>query len=382
MPERSPVVLARTCFCSPLGHSWPEVVGRLERGESGIVSLAERLHDSASPFLHTGALVQPSPPASARLHPRTSRRYEDALASFATALQRLQSSPQEIYAICKRPFYSKFAAPETSYEAEAEFLPALLGPLAGVAPLLQLQAACSSGIVALNLAIRNLSRRPGTQALLLGVECELQHERFLAYKKLGALSPEPDPRRACQPFGLERSGLVPGEVLVAMVLESREPVPGEIVLRPGYAFADAYRLTDGLESGEFLLACLRRTLGDWEPDSLDFVCPHGTATPLNDRVEAAALEKLFAGRDRPVPLVPLKQYTGHCLNSSGLWETALCAELLRNNLLPRHLNPGPAERLQALRLVDSPERSPLRRALKVSIGFGGLNAALLLEKAS
>lgn len=380
MPNR--VKLADACFASPVGNTPDQAVAHLQSGTSGVRAL------QGQDYLATAALIQPDPGSVSDVvfHPRTSARFNSALASFCQRLETLAARAgrlDKLFVICKVPFYSKFRHPSLDDWNEEEFVQKVLQTARielDPARVVLFQAACSTGLMALNLAVREVARGDSQSVLIMGIETEINPEKFLAYKKLGVLSSESDPLRSCQPFSRARSGLVPGETAVALLLDAGSLGPGDVALCPGHATADAFRLTDGLDSGEYLKRCLERTLGDEDVESIDFVCPHGTSTPLNDRIEGAVLDQLFAARSRPVPVVPLKQYIGHTLNSSGLLETVLCAELLRHNLLPPVLNPDPQEPYEHLQFLPRCERRPLRRALKVSVGFGGLNAALMIEK--
>jgi 3-oxoacyl-(acyl-carrier-protein) synthase len=299
-------------------------------------------------------------------------------------------SIDKVFLICKRPFYSKWAHPSSRDFQENDFVNAVLAACSldslDVSQVCQIQAACSTGVLALNWAIRELATASqGQSYLLLGLETELNAEKFVAFKKLGALSAEPDPRVSCQPFGQSRSGLVPGEVLVAVLLQSVEDSQiesGDILLRAGVTNCDASRLTDGLETGDFLMRCLERTMRTEDLRQLDFICPHATSTPLNDALEGAVLGRFLAQGEATPWIVPLKQYIGHTLNSSGLWETLLSAFLLRSGFLPALLNPPQDSWAEPLRFVRAAEACTLSRAMKLSIGFGGINSALLLNRVS
>lgn len=388
MAER-PALLLDTCFCSPLGHSSSEVVERLRAGRSGIVSLGS---DEQCPVVPTGALIIPQAdfPSAQHLHSRISPRFARALGGFCQALRELMKRwgpVDQVFLIYRKHFYSEWPVGLEPPPGEDElFLGRFLQECGlaelDLARLVLLHSACSSGLVALNAALRQLARQPQRRVLIVGLESELNQERFLAMKKLGALSPETDPSRSCQPFSTVRTGLVPGEVLVAALLGTRPRAqlkPDDILLHAGTASCDASRLTDCLESGEFLrqvleFACER--LGR-HPDVL---CPHGTSTMLNDQVEGQVLERFFGERGRSVRVAPLKQYVGHTLNSSGLWETVLNVEMLRHNLLPRLLHRDPMETYQWLQFPLPGEERPLSTAIKLAVGFGGINASLALEK--
>lgn len=375
------VVLADACYYSPLGHTEAQVVDHLRRGISGIRALD-------NPVVLTGAVTLPDPAHQdlRPLHPRLSSRYTRVLNQFLTTLGRMlagRGAIDKVFLVCKRPFFSKWYDQEPFNELQFverifERMELALDP----ARLYCLQAACSTGILALNRAVRDLSFGRARRILLLGLQAELNAEKFVSFKKLGALSNQSDPELSCLPFHKDRSGLVPGEVAVALLLENRaSPDSGDIVVRAGAASADAARLTDCQEDGAYLRHCLTQTLAGQSQDDLDFVCPHGTSTPLNDRVEGQVLNDFFQARRSPIEVAPLKQYLGHTLVSSGLWETVVTALLLRHNFLPPVAGPGATETYEHLRFPDALVERPLRRALKVSVGFGGINAALMVEKA-
>jgi 3-oxoacyl-(acyl-carrier-protein) synthase len=371
------------CYSSPLGLLDSEVLECFQTGRSGVVDVTDFLAEQS--VLKTGALLPALKWEGQDIfHPRLSARYQGHLHNFTQRLAQMLQSQQleKVYLICKRPFYSEWASTACSPVEEAAFV-AKLFERAGISEhqrtAVQLQAACSSGVLALNWACQDLLDLPvNKRVLILAIETELNAEKFIPFKKLGALSQQQDPRWSCLPFSEKRSGLVPGEVLSAICLESVADSAlesGDIVMEMGHTNCDASRLTDGLESGDYLRECLERS---WPKDGADFICPHATSTPLNDALEGKVLEEFLRDRGIRIPVVPLKQYIGHTLNSSGVWETILMTLLLKNNLLPPLLSP-PDPRFQ-LELLESVRCKPLQRAVKLSIGFGGLNSALSLHK--
>ncbi len=382
-------VLLDSCICSPLGHNLAEVRQSLKSGRSGIVSLADLFPEESEPFLHTGAIIQPAAdfPDASDLHPRISARYARVLGGFCRELEQLAQRAgkvDQLYLIHRQHFFSEWPDAQVEFD-EWDFVRRFLARSRLEVPaseVICLHAACSSGLVALNLALRELRRHPEKRILVVGLESELNHERFVSIKKLGALSAEKDPARSCMPFSRERSGLVPGEVMVAVLVGSRrqeELDSGDIVFTAGVTNSDASRLTDCLESGEFLTRCLTQPLRQ-AAGPLDFVCPHGTSTPLNDGVEGVVLDRVFGDASTPMRVVPLKQYLGHTLNSSGLWEALLNVDFLRHNYLPPLLATEALEPFERLAFLETCQQLPLSRALKVSVGFGGINSSVLIEK--
>lgn len=114
------------------------------------------------------------------------------------------------------------------------------------------------------------------------------------------------------------------------------------------------------------------------PSAVDFVHAHGTGTPYNDAMEGMALRLVFP-QGIP-PYCSSKGLLGHTLGAAGLLETLVCLAAARLQLLPGTPNlqqPDPS-------LPDSVLAAPrpaasLQRILKLNAGFGGTNAALLLE---
>ena len=114
------------------------------------------------------------------------------------------------------------------------------------------------------------------------------------------------------------------------------------------------------------------------PREIDFVHAHGTGTSYNDAMEGMALRAVFG--DRVPPYCSSKGMFGHTLGAAGLLETIVCLIAARNQLLPG--TPGLQSRDPSVpdSLLDKPRPAgSLRRILKLNAGFGGVNAALVLE---
>ena len=109
--------------------------------------------------------------------------------------------------------------------------------------------------------------------------------------------------------------------------------------------------------------------------ALDLVSAHATSTPLGDRIEAEALAEACGAA---VAVNAPKGLIGHGLNAAGLVETVVAVIQLRDGFV--HPNAALAEPVVPLRYAGSQaENRMIRRVLKTSFGFGGFNAALVLE---
>jgi 3-oxoacyl-[acyl-carrier-protein] synthase-1 len=115
---------------------------------------------------------------------------------------------------------------------------------------------------------------------------------------------------------------------------------------------------------------------------IGYVNLHGTGTPLNDRMEALAMDRVFAGK-RPL-VSSTKPITGHALGAAGALELALCWMLLANPgaAAPVHCWDGVAdEDIPVLNFAlpgSRPEKT--RTCMSNSFAFGGCNVSLILGR--
>ena len=81
-----------------------------------------------------------------------------------------------------------------------------------------------------------------------------------------------------------------------------------------------------------------------------------------------------------VPVNSLKGYYGHTLGASGLLETVITLKSMQEGILLPTLGFEHLGTSQPLNIVDRITEKPVHRILKTASGFGGSNAALLIEK--
>jgi 3-oxoacyl-[acyl-carrier-protein] synthase II len=190
-----------------------------------------------------------------------------------------------------------------------------------------------------------------------------------------------------RPFDRRRKGLVLGEGAAVLVLESdaharargarvRARVSGV------GAAADAIHMTAPDREGAGAARAIRAALDDAgvAPADVGFVSAHGTGTPYNDAMEAAALTRVFgAGR---IPVNSIKGAIGHTLGAAGALEAVLCTRVLETGLVPPTTGLDDVDPACAsLDLVHGGSRQvDTRTVVSTSSGFAGANAALVLEK--
>ena len=118
-----------------------------------------------------------------------------------------------------------------------------------------------------------------------------------------------------------------------------------------------------------------------QPADLDYINAHGTSTPLNDMNETQSLKKALGDEAYRIPVSSTKAYSGHLIAAAGSFESIVCLQAMAAGIMPAtaHLTqPDPQCDLDYI--AEGHRQGEIRRALNLSFGFGGANAALVLEK--
>lgn len=252
---------------------------------------------------------------------------------------------------------------------------------------IEVVTACATGTHNIGAAYRDIRHGYIDAALTGGTEESVTPVCIAGFSNLGALTKESDPDKASLPFDIRRDGFVTGEGAGALVLESLEHAKarGAGILAEIVGFGstgDAYHMTAPDPEGEGLVRSMRRALeeGGYTPDDLGHVNAHGTATPINDRTEAAALATLCGGRFVEVPVISVKGVTGHTLGAAGALEAIVTALSLTEEIVPPTTGFAEADPECPVRvLTRSLTGYPQKVALSNSLGFGGHNGTLAIS---
>jgi 3-oxoacyl-[acyl-carrier-protein] synthase II len=251
-------------------------------------------------------------------------------------------------------------------------------------------AACASGAIAIGDAAEVI--RNGRAKMMLAGGSESLREQLNVYciDLIGALSKEQlDPVKACCPFSKARSGFVLSEGAAVLCLEEYESakargarILGEIT---GYGnYSDAYDLTAPAPDRQARVRAIKAALADarLEPRDLHYVNAHGTSTPLNDYNESESLKEALGEHAYRIPTSSTKSYTGHLIGAAGALESLFCLKVIASGIIPATANlhdPDPECDLDYV--PNEHRRRGVRRCLNLSFGFGGANAALVIEEA-
>jgi 3-oxoacyl-[acyl-carrier-protein] synthase II len=118
-----------------------------------------------------------------------------------------------------------------------------------------------------------------------------------------------------------------------------------------------------------------------QPHEIDYINAHGTSTYYNDKIETAAIKRVFGDSAYSIPVSSTKSMMGHLLGAAGGVEAGIVAMSIRTRTVPPTANyekPDPDCDLDYVPKV--PRRREVKYALSNSFGFGGTNAALLMKR--
>ena len=243
-----------------------------------------------------------------------------------------------------------------------------------------LPAACAAGNYAIGFAA-DLIRRGRADVVITGSAEIIEKLQFSGFVRLGAVAPE-----KCQPFDLNRQGLILGEGAGILVLESEAHAVARnarvIAEVAGYGLAcDAYHITRPHPEGEGMIQAVRQAIANsgFRPDEVDFINAHGTGTRANDSVEAKSVREVFG--DRMVPISSLKSMIGHCMGAASALEAISCLETIQTGWYPPTIHydaKDPECDLNIVANVAQKGRSDV--VLNNSLAFGGYDAAVIFAK--
>jgi len=250
----------------------------------------------------------------------------------------------------------------------------VLRRLTGISgPGFVVSTACSSSAKVLAAAKRLIEADMLDAALVGGVDTLCQ-TTLRGFHGLGVLSAQ-----ACRPFGAGRDGISIGEGGALMLIE-REGTARALLLGVGES-SDAHHVSAPHPEGIGAELAMQRALdlAGLAPHAVDHINAHGTATPLNDAAESAAISRLFGHN---VPVVSTKGYVGHLLGAAGAIEAVIAMLVLEEGLIPASLGSLPRDPELAIHVPTTPLRQRCRTVLSNSFAFGGNNTCVALGAAS
>ncbi|HEX5241409.1 MAG TPA: beta-ketoacyl-ACP synthase II [Candidatus Limnocylindrales bacterium] len=250
-------------------------------------------------------------------------------------------------------------------------------------------AACASGVIAYQDALRLISSGEYDVVIAGGSEAPLLPMAFAALANMTALSKRnDDPKGASRPFDRTRDGFVFGEGCGILVVESMQhaqergaPILAELV---GAALtADAFHISAPEPSGRGAAMAMTKAMRQaaLAPDEIGHIVAHGTSTPLNDVTETRAIKSAFGPQAYRVPISSPKSMIGHTLGAAGALSAIAAIGTIRDGWIAPTINlhePDPDCDLDYVPNVKRQVR--VDTAMINGFGFGGQNAVAVFQK--
>lgn len=235
--------------------------------------------------------------------------------------------------------------------------------------------ACVSGVMAIAVAKTMISTGKYKDAFVIAGD-ELSEFVISGFNSFQAIGNGP-----CKPYDKNRNGINIGEAAAAVYITSalsgnekfRFKISGDSAVN------DANHISGPSRTGDGLYASIRTAMAEAKvtPEQIDFISAHGTATLYNDEMESIAFSRMNL---QPIPLNSMKGYYGHCLGASGLLESIISMESALHGTLIPSKNFEEMGVSEPLNIITENQQAEIRYILKTASGFGGCNAAVVLEK--
>src|SRR5258705_13794423 len=116
------------------------------------------------------------------------------------------------------------------------------------------------------------------------------------------------------------------------------------------------------------------------PGNIDKYNANVTATPMNDKIESAAIHAVFGAGTKAISVSSTKSSMGHLIAAAGAVEVIVCALAIHDGVMPVNANLVDRDPDCDLNLVvGGPQKRRVRMALSNSFGFGGSNSCVVLR---
>lgn len=247
--------------------------------------------------------------------------------------------------------------------------------------------ACASGTNSIGEAFRTIQYGDADVMVAGGCEAAVTPIGISTFDSLTALTSSTDPDRCSIPFDKDRSGFVLGEGAGIVILEELEHAKARgakiYAELSGYGCSsDAHHITAPEESGEGSAVAMTNAVKDagLPLDAVQYINAHGTSTHLNDLVETRAIKKAFGDHAKDIKINSTKSMTGHLLGAAGAIECIACVKSIEEGYIHRTRGLVESEEELDLDYCKEPCEMDVDVAISNSLGFGGHNACIVLQK--
>lgn len=239
--------------------------------------------------------------------------------------------------------------------------------------------ACAAGNYAIGYGLDAI-RLGETEVALCGGADAVCRKTFAGFYRLGAIAPE-----VCQPFDVNRKGILTGEGAGVLLLESLDSalargahIYAEVL---GYGLnCDAYHQVAPLQDS--VANCMRLALHDAgiKPEEVNLISAHGTGTKANDVTEARAIKSVF-GDDTAPRTVSMKSMLGHSMGAASALAAVGCALAINEGFIPPTINHRETDPECDVDCVPNEAvTADLRIVQNNGLAFGGNNSVVIFGR--
>lgn len=239
-------------------------------------------------------------------------------------------------------------------------------------PVICVSTACSSGAVAIKIALEMLRSGLARRVLAGGTDslCRLTYYGFNSLQLIDPLG--------ARPLDKDRLGMSVAEGAAMVLLAADEPEHAVAEIAGAGLSCDAYHPTAPHPEGKGALEAMQAALLDAgiSPPDIDYINLHGTGTLDNDLSEARAIKALF--KDKTCYLSSVKGAFGHSLAAAGAIEAVVSALSISDRLIPANTGCRICDPALMLDPIMQPKEARVSAVLSNSFGFGGNNASIVI----
>jgi 3-oxoacyl-[acyl-carrier-protein] synthase I len=402
------VVVTGRGLVTPLGVGLPENEAALRAGKSGIVTVPEFV-DLGLPTTVAG--VSEHEPECPFIDRRNSRFMTansrmaagavwQALEEAGLDIESLKNYKTAIIGGCAGSSYKVIHDSAATYENSGGRLRSLsplvvpkVMPSSAIASLslilgitgesYDISCACASGTVSIMNATRLLQAGLYDMIFCGGSE-EIDWVLSIGFNAIRALGKDYNdrPAQASRPFDRDRDGFILGEGAGYMILETEECAlrrgARPISIIEGYSAncnANDMVVPDAPSSAKVMADAVANA--GLNPSDISYVNTHGTATPVGDPIEIAAVRRVFG--DEPA-VNSTKSMTGHMIGATGAVEAIYCSMMMEKKFLCPSINlENPEAEFEGVDFIrETRENVDIKHCITNSFAFGGSNVCLVM----
>lgn len=245
-----------------------------------------------------------------------------------------------------------------------------------------LGGASASGQLAILQAMQAVQSGQVDVCIALGALMDVSYWECHSFQSLGAMGSRryQDPNLACRPFDQARDGFIFGEACGAVVIE---PAKSRQCTKQPYArligsvmVMDANRNPNPCYEGEKKAIEKALHSAGLTAQMIDYVNPHGTGSMLGDETEIRAIKD---SQLTHAYINTTKSIIGHGLTAAGTVEVIATLMQMQTDCLHPSLNLEQPIDIDC-QWVKQTTKHRINNALTLSMGFGGINTALCLQR--